>query len=229
MAHRKQVAQPRTCAQCATVFQTARKGHLYCSSACNTRAWRARKRSQAPSTRLAKIPASAPVVAATTPPAVNVALSIQSVGTVAVGTVVGNAITAFLSHALAGPAKPAPPRHQPFPTWPPAELLAAAGTPGWVEDLAWTGRRWLVPTTHHGHTLHLYAEAGMPYVLWQLAAGEWRLLTSPADLALLAQRRPVAVYLRTLLRHQGVAVEPTLIGEPLFDVGAVANTLAQLG
>jgi hypothetical protein len=69
----------------------------------------------------------------------------------------------------------------------------------------------------------------MPYVLWQLAAGEWRLLTSPADLALLAQRRPVAVSLRTLLRHQGVAVEPILIGEPLFDVGAVANTLAQLG
>ncbi|MGI4821714.1 MAG: hypothetical protein ACRYFV_10945, partial [Janthinobacterium lividum] len=63
----------------------------------------------------------------------NVALSAQSVGTVAVGTVVGNAITAFLAHALAGPAKPAPPRHQPFPTWPPTELLAAAGTPGWVE------------------------------------------------------------------------------------------------
>jgi hypothetical protein len=221
MAHRKQVAQPRTCAQCASVFQTARKGHLYCSSACNTRAWRARKRAKPTSTGLAKLPAASSADFSPATPAVNVALSAQSVGTVAVGTVVGN--------ALAGPAKPAPPRHQPFPTWPPAELLAAAGTPGWVEDLAWTGRRWLVPTTHHGHTLHLYAEAGMPYVLWQLAAGEWRLLTSPADLALLAQRRPVAVYLRTMLRHQGVAVEPILIGEPLFDVGASANTLAQLG
>ena len=161
MAHRKQVPQPHICAQCASVFETARKGHLYCSSACNTRAWRARKRAKPTSTGLAKLPAASSVDPSPATPAVNVALSAQSVG-----TVVGNAITAFLAHAFAGPAKPAPPRHQPFPTWPPAELLAAAGTPGWVEDLAWTGRRWLVPTTHHGHTLHLYAEAGMPYVLW---------------------------------------------------------------
>jgi hypothetical protein len=156
---------------------------------------------------------------------VSVALSTQNVGTVAVGTVVGNALTAVLANLFAGPAKPAPPRHQPFPTWPPAELLAAAGTPGWVEDPAWQGRRWLVPTTHHGHTLHLYAEDGLPYVLWQLSSGEWRLLTSPADLARLAQQRPVSSAMRTLLRHHGLAVEPVLVGQPLFEVGPYPTTL----
>lgn len=159
----------------------------------------------------------------------NVALSPQSVGTVAVGTVVGNAVTAFLAHVFAGPAKPAPPPHQPFPTWPPAELLAAAGPPGWVEDPAWTGRRWLVPTTYHGHTLHLYAEGGMPYVLWQLSSGEWRLLTSPADLVQLAQQRPVAAAMRTLMRRYGLAVEHILVGQPLFDAGPDANSPRQLG
>ena len=229
MAHRKQVAQPRTCAQCPTVFLTARKGHLYCSSACGTRAWRARKPPTVPGTNLATLPPASPLDPPPAAPAVNVALSAQSVGTVAVGTVVGNAITAVLAHAFAGPAKPAPPRHQPFPTWPPADLLAAAGTPGWVEDPPWTGPRWLVPTTHHGHTLHLYAEGGMPYVLWQLSSGEWRLLTSPADLVQLAQQRPVAPALRTLLRRHSLAVEPILVGQPLFDVGGAPNTLVQLG
>lgn len=228
MAHRKQVAQPRTCAQCATLFLTARKGHIYCSSACNTRAWRTRKPAQTPSTSLAVLPSSSPLAPLPAVPAVNVALSPQSVGTVAVGTVVGNAITALLAHLFAGPAKPAPPPHQPFPTWPPAELLAAAGTPGWVEDPAWTGRRWLVPTTYHGHTLHLYAEDSMPYVLWQLSSGEWRLLTSPADLAELAQQRPVTAAMRTMMRRYGLAVEPVLVGQPLFDVGP-PTPLKQLG
>jgi hypothetical protein len=229
MAHRKQVAQPRTCAQCPVVFLTARKGHVYCSSACSTRAWRARQPASTTTTSLATRPPTAPPEPPPAAPAVNVALSPQSISTVAVGTVVGNAITAFLTHVFAGPAQPAPPRHQPFPTWPPAALLAAAGPPGWVEDPAWTGRRWLVPTTYHGHSLHLYAEAGMPYVLWQLSSGEWRLLTSPADLAQLAQQKPVPSALRTLLRQHGVAVEPVLVGEPLFDVGAPPNTPKQLG
>jgi len=225
MAHRKQVPQPRTCAQCATAFLTARKGHIHCSSACGTRAWRARKPATAPSTSLAVPPPASPLPPSPVAPAVSVALSTQSVGTVAVGTVVGNAITAVLANIFAGPTKPAPPRHQPFPTWPPAELLAAAGTPGWVEDPAWRGRRWLVPTTHHGHTLHLYAEEGMPYVLWQLSSGEWRLLTSPADLAQLAQQRPVSSAMRTLMRHHGLAVEPVLVGQPLFEVGPYPTTL----
>ena len=49
-------------------------------------------------------------------PAVNVALRTQSVGTIALGTVVGNAITAVLAHALAAPAQPAPPRKRNYRT-----------------------------------------------------------------------------------------------------------------
>jgi hypothetical protein len=176
---------------------------------------------------VATLPASSPLDPA--PTAVNVALSTQSVGTIALGTVVGNAITAVLAHALAAPAPPAPPRRQAFPTWPPADLLAAAGTPGWVEDPAWIGRRWLVPTTYHGHRLHLYAEGGMPFVLWQLSSGEWHLLTTPADLAQLAHQRPVATALRTMMRHHGVAVEPILVGLPLFEAGQSLHSLGQLG
>jgi hypothetical protein len=77
--------------------------------------------------------------------------------------------------------------------------------------------------------LHLYAEDGMPYVLWQLSSGEWRLLTSPADLAELAQQRPVTAAMRTMMRRYGLAVEPVLVGQPLFDVGPPAAALKQLG
>jgi len=54
----------------------------------------------------------------------------------------------------------------------------------------------------------------MPYVLWQLSSGEWRLLTSPTELVQLAQQRPVAAALRTLMRRHGLAVEPVLVGHP---------------
>jgi hypothetical protein len=62
-------------------------------------------------------------------------------------------------------------------------------------------------------------------VLWQLSSGEWRLLTSPADLAQLAQQQPVSSALRTLMRHHGLAVEPVLVGQPLFEVGPYSTTL----
>jgi hypothetical protein len=105
----------------------------------------------------------------------------------------------------------------------PADLLAAAGSPSWVEDPAWSGRRWLTPTIYHGHTLHLYAEAGLPYVLWQVSSGEWRLLTSPADLLQLAQQRPVVPAMRALLRRHGVGLEPILVGLPLFTADTASS------
>jgi hypothetical protein len=129
MTHRKQLPQPRVCAQCGTTFLTARKGHVHCSSACNTRAWRQRKPRQIvtatpkeAASSLASLPeATGTGAALASPPLapVSVALSTQSVGTIAFGTVVGNAITAFLASLFAGPATPAPSRSQPFPTWPP--------------------------------------------------------------------------------------------------------------
>lgn len=128
MAHRKQVPQLRTCAQCATVSLTAHKGHIHCSSACGTRALRAGKPTKASTTSLAALPPASSLAPSPVARAVSVALSTQSVGTVAVGTVVGNALMAVLANLFARPDKPAPSRHQPFPTWPPPASRAGART-----------------------------------------------------------------------------------------------------
>jgi hypothetical protein len=209
MAHRKQLPQPRTCAQCATVFLTARKGHLYCSSACNTRAWRQRKPLKEPVTNLkgAATETEAEATKAVKSDAVTLRFNASNIGTVAVGTAMGNLFSAAVQNLLSPAAL--------FPTWPPAELLKAAQAPRWVEDPAWQGQLWLTPTTYLGHTLHLYAEAGMPYVLWQAPNGEWRVLTSPADLAQLAAIRPISSKLRALNQQYGIPMKSHAIGLPL--------------
>jgi hypothetical protein len=218
MAHRKQVPQPRACAQCGTTFYTARKGHVHCSNACNTRAWRQRKPLPTLSTSLAapspttEEAAPAPVEQAP----VTLAFNATNVGTLAVGTAMGNLLSEGVKKLFSSPTRalPSPAAH--FPTWPPAELLAAAQPPRWVADPAWVGQLWLTPTTYHGHLLHLYAEAGLPYVLWQAPRGEWRVLTTPADLAQLATIRPLGPASRAIHQRYGFALEEgPVIGLPL--------------
>ncbi|MVN79307.1 hypothetical protein GO988_23490 [Hymenobacter sp. HMF4947] len=214
MAHRKQLAQPRACAQCGTTFHTARKGHVHCSSACNTRAWRQRKPATEP------LPLGSPAVEAapTAPPEpspVTLAFNGTNVGMLAVGTAMGNLLSAGVKQLFAPAARTLNLAAAQFPTWPPAELLAAAQAPQWVADPAWAGQLWLLPTLYHGHTLHLYAEAGLPYVLWQAPNGEWRLFTTPAELQQLAATRPVSAAMRALQQQYGLTLERSTLGSPL--------------
>jgi hypothetical protein len=207
MAHRKQLPQPRTCQQCGTTFHTARKGHVHCSSACNTRAWRQRKPTATKGNTVSGLAEKTPATTAE-PSSVTLAFTGANVGTLAVGTAMGNLLSEGVKKLFA-------PAAAQFPTWPPAELLAAAQSPQWVADPAWGGQLWLLPTLYHGHTLHLYAEAGLPYVLWQAPDGEWRLLTTPAELQQLAATRPVSPAMRTLQQQYGLTIARTTIGTPL--------------
>jgi hypothetical protein len=198
MAARKQVPQPRSCAQCGTTFHTARKGHIHCSGACNTRAWRQRKPAPVAQVSLAGSPAPLaptplPVVAPTT-----LAFSGRNVGTIAVGTAAGNLLSDLCKTVFTPQAKAAAPASA-FPTWPPAELLAAVQPAVWVTDPAWPGGQFLSPVAFHRHTLHLYVEAGLTWVLWQAPTGEWHPVNTPADLAYLAATPPLSPAMRALI------------------------------
>lgn len=218
MAHRKQLPQPRVCAQCGTTFHTARKGHVHCSSACNTRAWRQRKPLTATATPLtAPVPAAEEVAPTPLEQApVTLAFNATNVGTLAVGTAMGNLLSEGVKKLFSSPAQPANLAAAHFPIWPPADLLAAAQPARWVADPAWVGQLWLTPTIYQGHVLQLYAEAGLPYVLWQAPRGEWRVLTTPAHLAQLATIRPLGSGLRAIQQKYGFEIEAgPEIGLPL--------------
>jgi hypothetical protein len=226
MATRKQVPQPRACAQCGTTFYSARKGHVHCSSACNTRAWRQRKPRAAPSTTLGT-PATKETAASTSETsAVTLAFNGTNVGTLAVGTAMGNLLSEGVKKLFSPAARAQNAASAHLPTWPPAELLAAAQPPQWLRDPAWVGQLWLTPTRYHGHTLHLYAQDELPYVLWQAPNGDWRLLTTPAELRQLAAIRPIGEGMRAVLRRHGLAEESPAIGTLL---PRAAASLQQLG
>lgn len=228
MAHRKQLPQPRTCLQCGSLFHTARKGHVHCSSACNTRAWRQRKPTftKGPTLNAPVAEASAAIAATPVEPSpVTLAFNGTNVGTLAVGTAMGNLLSEGVKKLFAPAARTQNLAAAQFPTWPPAELLAAAQPPQWIADPAWVGQLWLLPTLYHGHTLHLYTEAGLPYVLWQAPDGEWRLLTTPAELRQLAATRPVSPTMRALQQQYSLAIERTTIGTPLPLVAASPQQL----
>jgi len=194
------------------MFHTARKGHVHCSSACNTRAWRQRKPAAAPSTLAGPTAPSSTPASAAGP--TTLAFSGRNVGTIALGTAAGNLLSEGVKKLFASPARAASPGAT-FPTWPPAALLAAAQTPQWLSGSAWAGQLWLTPTTHHGHLLYLYAEAGLPYVLWQSPRGTWRLLTTPAELAELATHRPLSPGIQVLQQQYGLLGDELAIGTPL--------------
>lgn len=208
MAHRKQIPQPLTCAQCPTVFMSTRKGQLYCSSACNTRAWRQRQPAPAPPATGVAVPSpEAPVAAGP----VTLATNVTNVGTIALGTAAGNLLTELGKWLFTPTAAPVP-LPATFPTWPPAELLAAAQPPQHLTDPTWDGPLWLTPTLYHGHTLHLHVHAELPYVLWQAPNGDWRLLTTPAELRQVAALRPMGEAMRAMQRKYGVPGESPAIG-----------------
>lgn len=214
MAYRKQLPQPRVCAQCGTTFLTARKGHLHCSGACNTRAWRQRQPAAA-KTPLGRVSGEVAVALPAEASPVTLAFNGTNVGTLAVGTAMSNLLSEGVKKLFAPTVRADRSPAGPFPTWPPAELLAAAQPPQWVADPAWGGELWLTPTVWHGHLLHLYAEAGLPYVLWQAPRGDWRLLTTPAELAHLATYQPVKPALRAIQRQYNIPVEDIALGLPL--------------
>jgi ribosomal protein S27AE len=206
MAHRKQVPQPRRCQQCQVVFLTAHQSRLYCSSACNTRAWRARTPKAAGKSAPLKGLAGLPAAGADYPPP---AAGKESFSKIAAATVAGNAIYDGLKRLFTPSTAPLTSSPSVFPTWPPAELLAGAGTPIWVTDPTWQQAICLTPVTYHKHQLYLYVEAGLTRVLWKSPQDEWDWVTTPAELAHLAAHPPIAPEVLAALREHMPGFKPS--------------------
>ena len=210
MASRKQVPQPRACTQCGTIFHTARKGHIHCSGACNTRAWRQRQPTTSSQAQASLAGSAAPLAPAPLPAAAptTLAFSGQNVGTIAVGTAAGNLLSDFVKTVFTPQANAAAAPASAFPTWPPAELLVAVQPAVWVQDPAWPSGQFLSPVAYHRHTLYLYVEAGLTWVLWQAPTGEWHPVNTPADLAYLAANPPLSPTMRALMAKYVSTYEP---------------------
>jgi hypothetical protein len=222
MASRKQVPQPRLCAQCGTTFYSARQGHVHCSGACNTRAWRARRPSTPRSAHAAdrRAEASALRAPAELTPPVDVALAPTAdaaatpatqplgFGKTVAATVVGNAISSKLQEWL-GPKEAStslPPSG--WPTWPPAELLAATAPPLLLREPTWVAPLLLTPVTYRKHTFYLCLDQGLTVVLYQRATGEWLRVYTPADLAQLTAQPPQPADRLRVLQTKYTAMAP---------------------
>jgi hypothetical protein len=217
MASRKQLPQPRLCTQCGTTFYSARKGRVHCSSACNTRAWRARQPTrprpvQAAETSTLRAPAEVgqPLDAALAPTAeVATTATTQPLGfgkTVA-ATVVGNYISDKLTEYL-GPKEAS--TNLPasgWPTWPPAELLATTAPPLLLREPGWAPLL-LTPVTYRKHTFYLCLEQELTVVLYQRATGEWLRVYTPAQLAQLTAQPPQSADRLRVLQTKYAATAP---------------------
>jgi hypothetical protein len=219
MASRKQLPQPRLCAQCGTTFYSARQGHVHCSGACNTRAWRARQ----PPTRAAQVAdrrtetsaLQAPIdpipsLDSALVPAADAAASSTpqplGFGKTVVATVVGNYISDKLTEYL-GPKEAStslPPSG--WPTWPPAELLATTGPSLLLREPTWVAPLLLTPVTYRKHMFYLCLDQGLTLVLYQQATGEWQRVYTPAQLAQLTQQPPQLADRYRLLQTQQAAL-----------------------
>jgi hypothetical protein len=222
MASRKQIPQPRLCAQCGTTFYSARKGHVHCSGACNTRAWRARQASTPQSAQAAEQRAetsalrapAAPVLplesalVPTTDAAASPATQPLGFSKTVAATVVGNYISDKLTEYL-GPKEAStslPPSG--WPTWPPAELLATTAPPLLLREPNWVAPLLLTPVTYRQHRFYLCLDQGLTVVLYQRATGEWLRVYTPAELAQLSAQPPQSADRLRVLQTKYAATAP---------------------
>jgi hypothetical protein len=198
MASRKQLPQPRLCAQCGTTFYSARKGHVNCSGACNTRAWRARQpptpqdaqaaERRAETSALRAPAALVPPLESALAPAADAPAQPLGFGKTVAATVLGNYISDKLTEYL-GPKEAStslPPSG--WPTWPPAELLATTGPSLLLREPGWVAPLLLTPVTYRQHTFYLCLDQGLTVVLYQRVTGEWLRVYTPAQLAQLTEQ-----------------------------------------
>jgi hypothetical protein len=199
MAYTRKPLTLRLCAHCRDPYEAVDRRRLYCCPGCKTAASQARRPStaaaakasgaagvSAPTPALATLPLAAePSLAAASPGPGN-----PSFGKLVAATTAGNLLTDVVK-ALWAPKTAA--RSTPtssWPTWPPAELLAATGPPVRLSDPSWPTPQWLTPVHYHGHTLYLYVEEGLTVVVRQDRSGLWHYVRTLAELAQLAAQPP---------------------------------------
>ncbi|WP_201987223.1 hypothetical protein [Hymenobacter rubidus] len=172
MAYHKRPAQARACAHCGAVFSAAHKSRRYCSSSCNTLAWRARRALAGPLAPAPRAVPEAPPAAEAGPQALD--FSFRNVGVIAVGTAVGQLAVQAGTYAVRALARPAP------DAWVPAELRGSTGLRQWVQLPGWPAAQLAVQGVYRGHVFHYCAAAGV--LFGETTAGAWLPIASRAQL-----------------------------------------------
>lgn len=214
MTYQRKPLTARFCQQCGDPYQAVDRRRLYCCPGCKTAASQARRPSAAVqaarraadylpvATALATAPespsASAVVLESTlaAPPA---GPPNPSFGKLVLATATGNLLADAVKVLWTPTATAGRAPASGWPTWPPAELLAASGPPVLLTDPSWLTPQLLTPVTYHRHQLYLCLEEGLTVVLRHMSPGHWHYVRTPAQLAQLAAQPPVAPGLQALI------------------------------
>jgi hypothetical protein len=210
MAYKRKPPTPRLCVQCGDPYEATDRRRLYCCPACKTAASQARRPSTAtkakPKPAATTLSASLDLTTPSLPPVVESTLAAPptapatpSFGKLVLATTTGNLLTEMVKALWAPKAAAGGAPVSGWPTWPPAELLAATGPPLLVSDSTWPIEQWLTPVRYHGHQLYLYVEEGLTVVVRQASPGLWHYVRTPAELAQLAAQPPAPTGLQALI------------------------------
>lgn len=228
MAYKKKLATPRRCAQCNDPYEAVDRRRLYCCPACKTAASQAR-RSATTVRRPGRPPATTSTSLTTPPAALPLAAPVvasgpgnPSFGKLTLATMAGNLLTDAAKEMWAPKETTGSAPTSGWPTWPPAELLAATGPAVQLTHASWPGPQLLTPTTYRRHQFYLALEQGRTVVLHQTTAGTWHYVETPLELAQLVARPPVSPGMKALLaRYGGTAQAQAALSAPV-----VAATVA---
>jgi hypothetical protein len=206
MAYTRKPLTVRYCQQCREPYAAVDRRCLYCRPGCKTAASNARRaaatarRKAAPDALDPSPPLGqlTPVPDATLP----AAPAGPSFGKLALasaaGTLLADAVKSFVGPKATTTGPPA----SGWPTWPPAELLAATGPGVLFHDPSWEKPLVLTPVTYHQHQLYLCVEEGLTVVLRQPSPGAWQYVRTLGELALLAAQPPLSGIQALLARSQ---------------------------
>jgi hypothetical protein len=221
MAYQRKPLTPGRCQHCGDPYEAVDRRRLYCCPGCKTAASQARRPSTAagaksksapqapgPSAALDQSLSALPLATESALAASPTALGNPSFGKLVLANTTGNLLADMLKALWAPKATAANTPTSGWPTWPPAELLAATGPPVRLSDPTWPAPQVLTPVTYHRHQLYLYIEDGMTVVVRQEQPGLWHYVRTPAELAQLAAQPPAPVGLQALIAKYIPTYEP---------------------
>lgn len=223
MAYQRKPLMARHCQHCGDPYEAVDRRRLYCCPGCKTAASQARRPSAAERAARRAAAHLSPHIAGPPAPEVPAAPALStasdqarppagppnpSFGKIVLATAAGNLVADAVKSLWAPTAATGKAPASGWPTWPPAELLAATGPPVQLTDPSWLTPQVLTPVKYHGHPLYLCVEEGLTVVLHHAGPGRWHYVRTPAQLAHLAAQPPVAPGIQALLARYGLSLEP---------------------
>ena len=208
MAYRKRPATARSCVHCREAYEAVDRRRLYCSDSCKVQACKAkRRRLAARGLGLAALTsASTPTTSATpsTPSPQTLDWNLQNLAVLGTAAALGNLGVKVGERVVESLKQPSPAALPPVPvsvatpqlvdplSWLPAGLLTA-NAPRVPLELPALGQSVLfVELRYLGHLL--YYQPSQRLLLWRAAPGKLAALSSPDDVAFVAEQVPCDAY-----------------------------------